>query len=588
MRRLGRYRVFLLSRVTFGALTLLCLPMGAPGAALQVTATDPSSYALQVDRDISVMTVTFDQNVITPDPDAVRISGVESGLRPVSVAVIENTMIVTLGLGSFHWGELVHVNLRNDITSTDLEPLTNGYYFAFTIESAPASLDFTTKRRFEASDVPYFLYGGDLDEDGTPDVAVPNEGTHDVSVFLNTSGQGIFSTREDYGVGFKPSSIFGEDFDNDGDQDLATADIISGTVSVLMNNGDGTFAEATTLDCGAQTRQVHGGDLDGDNDIDLCATAFGSDFVCVYWNDGLGGFTSGVPITDVPDGPFAIRTGDFFNNGRLDVAVACNNTDLLVILRNLGGGNLMNVGTFPIGDGPWDLGLNDLNGDGFLDLVSVASFGNTFVALINDGNGDFSNRDINGTDGFPLAVFAADLDGDGDIDGVSSNYQGGNVEIFLNDGQGDLSLLTDLPVHDSGSYAWAHDLDDDGDLDLSVVDENSDSLFVFYNDGTTTTAEDLPPALAASPVLSARPNPVRGGQGTTIRLANMAGPVSLDVLTVDGRRIRSLGHRSIGGDTWEVLWDGRDASSRPAASGWYLVRAVSRDGSFPLAVQILR
>jgi hypothetical protein len=573
--------------IALAGVAALCLFVGIPEAALQVAATEPASYALQVTRDISTITVTFDQDILTPDPEAVRVSGVESGLRPNSVAVMGNTMTITLDPGSFHWGELVHVNLRNDIVSTDLEILTNGHYFAFTIESAPATPDFTTKMSFETSEIPYFIYGGDLDEDGTPDLAVPNEGTHDVSVLLNTSGQGIFSSRDEYSVGLKPSSIFGEDFDNDGDQDLATADIISGTVSILLNNGDGTFQEATTLVCGAQTRQIHGGDLDGDNDVDLCVTAFADDHVCIYWNDGSGQFTPGVPITDVPDGPFAIRTGDFYNNGRLDVAVACHNSDLLVILRNLGGGNLMNFGTFPIGDGPWCLNGNDVNGDGFMDLLSVASFGNEFVALINDGAGDFSTRDINATQAFPLGVFAADVDGDGDIDGTSSNYSGGSVGIYLNDGLGDFSLHTNLQVHDSGSYPWAHDLDGDGDLDLSAVDEIADSLFVFYNDGTASSVEDLPLA-SGIPTLRAWPNPFRGGQGTTIRLANVAGPVRLTVLTVDGRRIRSLGRRSLDGGVWELVWDGRDASGRPVASGWYLVRAVSEDGSIPLGVQVLR
>ena len=61
-------------------------------------------------------------------------------------------------------------------------------------------------------------------------MAAPNEGTDNVSIFLNKGRDGYFPQHQEFGVGNVPSSIFGEDFDNDGDQDLATADIASGTV----------------------------------------------------------------------------------------------------------------------------------------------------------------------------------------------------------------------------------------------------------------------------------------------------------------------------------------------------------------------
>jgi hypothetical protein len=376
--------------ITWVAVLWLGIVVGDSDATLDVVSTSPASYALQVDREIPTITVTFNKDILTPDPDAVRVSGCQSGLRSEFIEVGGSTLTITLGGSVFHSGELVHVNLRDDIVSTDAQFLIGGYYFAFTVGSAPAAPDFTTKKGFGASEIPYFIYGGDLDGDGTPDLAVPNEGTHDVSVFLNTSGAGFFPQHTEYPVGLKPSSIFGEDFDNDGDLDLATADITSGTVSVLLNNGDGTYGAPAVLACGDQTRQIHGGDFDGDNDVDLCVTSFIEDHVCLYFNDGAGVFTPGQPITDVPDGPFAIRTGDLENDGDLDIAVACNNSDVLVVLRNIGGGNFMNDGTYFIGNGPWCLNGNDLNGDGFMDLLSVASFGNQFVALINDGTGALS------------------------------------------------------------------------------------------------------------------------------------------------------------------------------------------------------
>jgi len=73
------------------------------------------------------------------------------------------------------------------------------------------------------------------------------------------------------------------DVDGDGDIDLVTANRDSSTVSVLRNNGDGTFAAQATYAVGANPFSVTSADVDGDGDIDL-VTANGSDTVSVLLN----------------------------------------------------------------------------------------------------------------------------------------------------------------------------------------------------------------------------------------------------------------------------------------------------------------
>ena len=46
----------------------------------------------------------------------------------------------------------------------------------------------------------------------------------------------------DYTVGSDPQTVCSVDLDGDGDNDLAVANLGSDNVSVLLNNGDGTFA----------------------------------------------------------------------------------------------------------------------------------------------------------------------------------------------------------------------------------------------------------------------------------------------------------------------------------------------------------
>ena len=59
----------------------------------------------------------------------------------------------------------------------------------------------------------------------------------------------LFDNPE-YPVGASPFSIASADLDGDGDGDLVTANLIDATISVLLNNGDGTFADAVTYQIG--------------------------------------------------------------------------------------------------------------------------------------------------------------------------------------------------------------------------------------------------------------------------------------------------------------------------------------------------
>jgi len=79
----------------------------------------------------------------------------------------------------------------------------------------------------------------------------------------------LFDVRVDYGAGDYPYSVFAVDLDGDGDNDLTVANRESDNVSVLLNNGDGTFQAAVNYGAGDQPYSVFAVDLDGDGDNDL-------------------------------------------------------------------------------------------------------------------------------------------------------------------------------------------------------------------------------------------------------------------------------------------------------------------------------
>jgi hypothetical protein len=555
------------------AAAALVLVACEPALALEVVASSPARNALAVQPPLAEITVTFDAPILVPPAAAVRVAGTISGRHTGTVEVAGATLHLRSIAKAFQPGEVVSVNLRSDITATaGGATLSGGRAFVFTIASRTCTPTWSSVAWSTAA-IPYYIHGGDLDGDGTPDVAVPNEGTHDVSVFRNTAGDGTFPTHFEYPVGTRPSSVFGEDFDNDGDQDLATADIVSGTVTVLRNNGNGLFTLVASYYAGAQTRQIHGGDFDGDNDVDLAATSRFTDEVFLFYNNGNATFTS-VRYADVQPDPFAIRCADLDSDGHLDLAVGCQAADSLTVLTNDGDGTFTTTGRFAAGNGPWDLHANDLDGDGDIDLVSASTFASRLTMLRNDGTGKFPAVTNVVCGAFPLAVYTADLDGDGDLDAMTSNYQGASVSLFRNDGSGAFSAWTTLATTLAGSYTWAHDLDGDADLDLSVVDEEADQLFVFLNGGSPA---DVRVFGGAGLRLHGFPNPMRRGGETRLILAAdaaLSSAATADVYDVAGRWIRRLERRDGAGGEWR--WNGRDAAGRAVAAGRYL--AVVRTG----------
>ena len=62
----------------------------------------------------------------------------------------------------------------------------------------------------------------------------------------------LFGTKTDFSTGNNPWPVAIRDLNGDGKPDLAVANVGSGTVSVLLGNGDGTFGAKTDFPRGAR------------------------------------------------------------------------------------------------------------------------------------------------------------------------------------------------------------------------------------------------------------------------------------------------------------------------------------------------
>ncbi|OGC75793.1 MAG: hypothetical protein A2145_00575 [candidate division Zixibacteria bacterium RBG_16_40_9] len=215
---------------------------------------------------------------------------------------------------------------------------------------------------------PFSVIAADLDRDGDQDLvaSAAGFGGHDsVSVFKN-NGDGTFAAKIEYQTGSGAGSVFASDLDGDEDIDLAVADSSSTSVYVLKNNGDGTFATKVGYRTGRSPMSVFATDLDGDGDKDLAVANIGlsgaSGTVSILKNSGDGTFAERVDY-GTGLGPVFIFASDLNGDGKEDLAVANTGGNSISILKNLS----IVTCTFKPGD---------VNGDMKYNLIDIVSLVN--------------------------------------------------------------------------------------------------------------------------------------------------------------------------------------------------------------------
>ena len=187
---------------------------------------------------------------------------------------------------------------------------------------------FQAQLTYAAGSAPGHVAVGDFNHDGKPDLAVVNgiavvTGST-VGVLLNQGG-GTFAAPVSYGVGSGPVSLNVGDFNGDGSSDLAVVNLNDSTVSVLLAQGGGTFAAQQTyavgpLDATAQFLQPAVGDFNGDGKPDLAVPNYGAGTLGVLLNQGNGTFAAQLTYA-VGLHPDSVAVADFNGDGRLDLAV---------------------------------------------------------------------------------------------------------------------------------------------------------------------------------------------------------------------------------------------------------------------------
>ena len=111
----------------------------------------------------------------------------------------------------------------------------------------------------------------------------------------------------------------------------ATSFDTTGSASILLGNGDGTFAQAHVFPLGRQPTAVAIGDLNADHKPDLAVAVSGG--VSVLLGNGAGAFLR-VMTLSAGNQPSTIGLADFNGDGLLDIAVGNQGSSFVNVLLN--------------------------------------------------------------------------------------------------------------------------------------------------------------------------------------------------------------------------------------------------------------
>lgn len=345
----------------------------------------------------------------------------------------------------------------------------------------------------------------DFDKDGKLDLATPRDATVTGVYVQKGNGDGTFQTGISYPFGGSGSvRIAAADLNADTWPDLVTANYNSADFSVLLNDGDGTFAAPLQNATVGSPGRVIVFDANMDNRLDVAVV--GITAVQVHLGNGDGTFTGTISFSSQGN-PEDLDYGDFDGNGTNDVVVYgkpfSGASTLRVHYRSLPGDYTFTTLTLPANSAGAVL-AGDFNGDARDDLVASDTSNNTMSVFLST-NGAFPTR-TDSTTGAGVEAFGhEDINEDGIRDLVLSCGNTSNLYIRLGQANGTFGSLHQQFITAPGYLLQLQSLaigDFDGDFrsDILFVDSARDRGYLFKNNCTPRYSAT---ALASSPNPSA-------------------------------------------------------------------------------------
>lgn len=408
---------------------------------------------------------------------------------------------------------------------------------------------FADDLEYLTGDGPFGVTVADFDGNGSLDIITSNYASKNISVLLNNS-DGTFGAHVDYAAGEAPRGVINADIDNDGDLDIIVANISgisSGSISVLKNNGNGTFAANVDypVDFGATHPFVQ--DVDGDGDIDILSANSSASNFSLFKNNGDGTFAAKVDFSNnISSWVFGVAAGDLDGNGTIDLVSGLSSSNQINVMLNVlppsvtstnpslnttgistsanveitfdqamfsdslnsrtivvnGSQSGLHSGSVSYNSGNHTATFDPTENFAVGELVTVTvttSVLNSHKAGMSSPyvfqfytylKGDLlTDQNTKFYPGYrPYSAVHADLDDDGDLDMILPLAEKDSISILTNDGSGNYTTLTQL-YSGSGVLPYSistGDYNKDGSMDFTVANYSSGNVEVFINTGSLT------------------------------------------------------------------------------------------------------
>jgi hypothetical protein len=365
------------------------------------------------------------------------------------------------------------------------------------------------------------LVGGvvaDVSSDGKLDIVVVDQAIPANVWTLLGNGNGTFQTPTSIALsGTSGSGAVFSDLNGDGLLDIAEMDSDTNELTIYMATSATTYASAVSYDSSDSVHDacsLTAGDLTGDGKAEIVNANCDDNTLTVYVNNGDGTFQTGVYYADgwsAPSGttadlyPEAVSIADVNGDSKADI-ISMNDDggDVTILLGNGDGTVTVPSIGYAVGGFPYQPAIaGDFNGDGNVDLV-VPDLEFSLVFLKGYGDGTFHSAldyfaPIPGQNAYGVTVATGDFNGDGNPDFVLGNCcapQAG-ITVFLSRADGSLQPGVNYVSgsdNQSLQYVTVADFNKDGKLDIAAADSNNSAVQIFsgVGDGTFTVGASLP------------------------------------------------------------------------------------------------
>lgn len=365
------------------------------------------------------------------------------------------------------------------------------------------------------------IAGGDFNRDGNPDLAITSTTLNSVAVLLGNGSGGFASAAgSPFATGQRPETIVAADFNGDGRLDLATANALSDDVTILLGTGTGGFLPipGQSVAAGTTPSAIAAADFNRDGLPDLATANRNGNSVTILLNNGTGSFAPATPIAPLTSPRFLVA-GDFNGDGDGDLAVALEASAMNVYIGNGRGGFTLQTGSpYAVDFQPSWMATADVNADGRTDILTVTSGSGAMRVHLGNGLGGFTSAPGSpfGTATAPSVVAVSDINGDGKVDALVGHANNNGVSVMLGNGAGGFTQAPGTFPVTNGQALATGDFNKDGYPDFAHT-VSSGTLRVFLGGRAATST-----SLVSNPVSTAV-----FGQSITLTASVAAAPGSV-------------------------------------------------------------